>query len=96
MELFSGQPKPVPVKQIDAGLHCHMVPEVVLSNEERVTELGCFEERLCIGRASAYAPFFARAVVTPTPPRRDYLLSEANFWGIGVYLERLAQLPNPG
>ncbi|MFC9916257.1 hypothetical protein [Streptomyces sp. NPDC127197] len=40
-----------------------------------------------IGRASSYAPFCARAVVTPNPPRRDYLLSEANYWGIGVFLD---------
>jgi hypothetical protein len=40
-----------------------------------------------IGRASSYAPFCARAVVTPTLPRRDYLLSEANYWGVGVFLD---------
>lgn len=40
-----------------------------------------------IGRASYYAPFCARAVVTPHPPRRNYLLSEADYWGIGVLLD---------
>lgn len=40
-----------------------------------------------IARASSYAPICTRAVVTPTPPRRNYLLSEADFWGIGVFLD---------
>lgn len=40
-----------------------------------------------IGRASSYAPVCTRAVVTPTPPRRNYLLSEADYWGIGVFLD---------
>lgn len=40
-----------------------------------------------IARASNYAPICTRAVVTPTPPRRNYLLSEADFWGIGVFLD---------
>ncbi|MCX4598297.1 hypothetical protein OG819_55155 [Streptomyces sp. NBC_01549] len=43
--------------------------------------------RASIGGASSYAPMCARAVVNPTPPRRDYLLSEANYWGIGVLLD---------
>ncbi|MGW2612738.1 hypothetical protein ACWC4A_52120 [Streptomyces mirabilis] len=40
-----------------------------------------------IGNAGSYAPFCARAVVTPSLPRRKYLLSEANYWGIGVFLD---------
>ncbi|MBP5888688.1 MULTISPECIES: hypothetical protein [Streptomyces] len=40
-----------------------------------------------IGRATSYAPFCTRVVVTPTPPRRKYLLSEANYWGVGVFLD---------
>lgn len=40
-----------------------------------------------IGRATSYAPVCTRAVVTPTPPRRTYLLSEANYWGVGVCLD---------
>jgi hypothetical protein len=43
--------------------------------------------RASIGRASSYAPVSARAIVTPTPPRRAYLLTEADFWGIGVLLD---------
>ncbi|MCC9708233.1 hypothetical protein E4N62_25015 [Streptomyces sp. MNU76] len=43
--------------------------------------------RASIGRASSYAPICSRAIVTPTPPRRDYLLYEADFWGIGVLLD---------
>ncbi|MEU9413558.1 hypothetical protein AB0E08_48810 [Streptomyces sp. NPDC048281] len=45
----------------------------------------CTRER--IGKAGAYAPVSPRAIVTPTPPRRDYLLTEADYWGIGVLLD---------
>ncbi len=40
-----------------------------------------------IGRTSSYAPFCTRAVVAPAPPRCNYLLSEANLWGVGVFLD---------
>ncbi|GGN46326.1 hypothetical protein GCM10011578_099130 [Streptomyces fuscichromogenes] len=45
----------------------------------------CTRER--IGKASTYAPVCSRAIVTPAPPRRDYLLTEADYWGIGVLLD---------
>lgn len=45
----------------------------------------CTRDR--IGRTSSYASVCARAIVTPSPPRRDYLLTEADYWGIGVLLD---------
>ncbi len=48
MELFPGQSEPLTVKQVDAGLHRHLVPDVVLSDEDGVTDRGSFDERLRI------------------------------------------------
>ncbi|MGW4803051.1 hypothetical protein [Kitasatospora sp. NPDC004272] len=40
-----------------------------------------------LGNASMYAPFCTRAVLAPHPPRNPELLTEADFYGIGVALE---------
>ena len=38
--------------------------------------------RANLGRAGSFAPFCARAIITPARPRRSETLIEADFWGI--------------
>jgi len=53
-------------------------------------DLAVVEGRLndtTLGRATGFAPFCRRMILTPTRPSADRLI-EADFWGVGVALDR--------
>lgn len=100
MQLPVGLPVPVGVLQ-DRDRRClrRLQPGIVeltsgevtrLAVKPTVVELATVEGRVnqrTIGLASGFAPFCSRAILTPVRPSAARL-AEADFWGIGVILER--------
>ena len=97
MDLPVGEPVPVGVVERDL-LRC-LPPGAVEVTATHITRLAvrpCRVHRAVISgtatrrnldRVGRFAPFCARTLLIPKPPRRPDFLSEADFWGIGVALE---------
>lgn len=56
MELFPGKPEAIIAEKIDASLHRHVIPGIVLSDEARITDRGRFDE--CLGINSCGPPLW--------------------------------------
>lgn len=97
MDLPAGEPVPVNVierdllRRLPAG-----AAEVTATHITRLAVRPCRVHRAVVAgtatrrnldRVGRFAPFCARVLLIPKPPRRSDFLSEADFWGIGVTLE---------